>query len=90
MRFEVLTAVLLGIQVFWDVTLCCGWSERFPLVLSGFSAVIFKVMLSKESSQSKPGLLKMKYCSSKAVHYSQKATASHPRRLSVLLHFVNR
>jgi hypothetical protein len=64
------------------------WGERLPLVLSGFSAVIFEVLLSKESSQSKPGLLKMKYLPSKAGHYSQKATASHPIRLSVLLHVV--
>ena len=35
--------------------------ERFPLVSSGFSVVIFEVMLSKESSQSKPGHLKVKY-----------------------------
>jgi hypothetical protein len=47
-RFEVVTAALLKIQVFWDVTLCC-WVSGSRCV-KDHSVVMFRIKWSKKSS----------------------------------------
>jgi hypothetical protein len=46
-KFEVLTVVLLKIQVFWNVTLCFGWVA--PNVTEDCNAFIFRVKKPKNS-----------------------------------------